>query len=168
MQEPGNLWAELWSEAEACPVSRQARLFNCQREAESALWWIEDISVHDLLRDMHSSVHHVAACRVQSSPDYADIFEHEKTLVLHDIILRSHLGIPLSVPGSLLEEYDRIVSHLSTYSDAIRVDDARAITAFKQFLTKKARQKDLIEERFSESTYERISNGIVAFTGRVE
>lgn len=48
----GGIWKELWEEAEPIPCKDQPLLFDPQKEAEKALFYLEDLSVADLLQQM--------------------------------------------------------------------------------------------------------------------
>lgn len=49
MSEPKNIWQELWGCSKRIPSSRQRPLFNVVVEAEKALQYLENTSVHELM-----------------------------------------------------------------------------------------------------------------------
>lgn len=49
MRAPGNLWRSLWAAAAPLPLTRQRLLFDPRREAERALFWLEDAGLGEFL-----------------------------------------------------------------------------------------------------------------------
>ncbi len=52
MMAPNNLWGQVWTQARACPVSRQRPLFNVEVEAEKALHYLETLSPAELFEQL--------------------------------------------------------------------------------------------------------------------
>ena len=50
MQLPGNLWLQIWDEADSIPSFKQRSLFDYTTHAEKSLHFLESISLHDLLQ----------------------------------------------------------------------------------------------------------------------
>ena len=48
----GSIWASLWEEATPCPVSEQPPLFDSQKEAKKALFYLEDMDLCTLYRQL--------------------------------------------------------------------------------------------------------------------
>eukprot|EP01137_Pigoraptor_chileana_P031730 Opistho-2@20011 len=68
MSCPGNLWAEVWAQARPIPANRQRPLFDCTREAEKVLHFLESLSVGAVHRMLLPSVV-LAAFRTLHSAD---------------------------------------------------------------------------------------------------
>lgn len=178
------LWRELWDEETtmACPVTKQPKLFDPEREAEKALFWLEDISVKDLLEGMGELLHDTAASILLEKRSHKNdgddgggeeeknrLLDAEKRRILHETILRRHLAIPDTVPQSLLTDIERVVKHLTRYSDSIEIVDPRTITAFKQFMrSHRVYKHDTCIEHFSPFKYMRIENNRVTAQGHVQ
>ena len=174
------LWRELWDEGTtiACPVIRQSKLFDPEREVEKALFWLEDISVNDLLEGVRELLYDTAASillveRDRKSKDNDEeknkMLNAEKRQVLHETILRRHLAIPDTVPLQLLKDIERVVTHLTRYSDSIEIVDSRTITAFKQFMrSHRVHKHDTCIEHFSPLNYTRIENNQIIAQGHIQ
>ncbi|KAJ3207942.1 Rab3 GTPase-activating protein catalytic subunit [Dinochytrium kinnereticum] len=68
MQEPGNLWEEIWKASQRIPAKRQKPLFNIETEAEKALFYFETLPIAELLSMLIPVIFLVAFHDLSSHP----------------------------------------------------------------------------------------------------
>ncbi|CAG7837110.1 unnamed protein product [Allacma fusca] len=69
MKVPGNLWSEVWSNAQSVPARRQRRLFDDTREAEKVLHWMSSRTLRDVSQLIFPCVIHAVTLKVLEEAD---------------------------------------------------------------------------------------------------
>ncbi|KAJ3256730.1 Rab3 GTPase-activating protein catalytic subunit [Chytriomyces hyalinus] len=69
MNEPGNLWQEVWTKARRIPASKQKPLFDYEKEGEKVLFYMEELGKgKDLMYHLLPTLFHVAYDAIASNP----------------------------------------------------------------------------------------------------
>ena len=114
MLSPENIWHKTWKDAQPRPVSKQRVLFDCAKEAEQALEYLESVEPKEVIWQM-----------------LAPLLEGAYMVLSEQVAIHSALGDPAGTMSMALQKLRKLCSNFGNNFDA---DAKRIEGVIEQFL----------------------------------